>query len=114
MRVVAVPCLKDNYAYLVIDGTRAAVVDPSEAAPVVAAAAREGVTLAAIWLTHHHWDHVGGVAALHDGLEVVAGAADAPKIQHVTRIVDDGEVVELGSLRMQIVQSSQDIELSRW
>ncbi|HWU89401.1 MAG TPA: MBL fold metallo-hydrolase, partial [Kofleriaceae bacterium] len=64
MRVVSVPCLKDNYAYLVIDGDRAAVVDPGEAAPVEQALAREGVTLAAIWLTHHHADHVGGVKEL--------------------------------------------------
>jgi len=48
MRVIAIPCLSDNFAYLVISGTRAAVVDPSEAAPIEAALAKEGVTLAAI------------------------------------------------------------------
>jgi hydroxyacylglutathione hydrolase len=64
MRVVAVPCLKDNFAYLVIEGNQAAVVDPGEAAPVEAALSREGVQLAAIWLTHHHHDHVGGVPDL--------------------------------------------------
>src|SRR5262245_41248723 len=49
MRVVAVPCLKDNYAYLVIDGSTCAVVDPGEAAPVIEAITREDVRLAAIW-----------------------------------------------------------------
>ncbi|HEY3806716.1 MAG TPA: hydroxyacylglutathione hydrolase [Kofleriaceae bacterium] len=98
MRVVPVPCLQDNYAYLVIDGDRAAVVDPSEAPPVEAALAREGVTLAAIWLTHHHWDHVGGVkelAAARPGLEVIASAVDAKKIEGVTRTVVDGDTVAL-------------------
>jgi hydroxyacylglutathione hydrolase len=72
MRIVPVPCLNDNYAYLVIDeGSRkAAVVDPSEDAPVLAAAERAGVAIAELWLTHHHFDHVGGnvgiVAALGD------------------------------------------------
>jgi hydroxyacylglutathione hydrolase len=102
MRVVAVPCLKDNYAYLVIDGTRAAIVDPGEAAPVEAALAREGVKLAAIWLTHHHWDHVGGIRALaaaRPGLAVVAGERDAPKIEGVTQRLADGETTELGGLR---------------
>ena len=88
MNVVVVPCLKDNFAYLVIENGKAVVVDPSEAAPVEAALAREGVTLTAIWLTHHHWDHVGGVkdlVAAHPGLEVVASTKDSEKIEGVTR-----------------------------
>ncbi len=103
MRIVAVPCLKDNYAYLVIDERtqRAAVVDPGEAPPIEAALAAEGVTLAAIWATHHHPDHVGGVAALvaaHPGLAVVAGEVDAPKVHGVTHAVADGDAVVLDGL----------------
>jgi len=62
MRIVPVPCLNDNYAYLVIDqaSKHAAVVDPSEHAPVLAAAERESVKITELWLTHHHFDHVGG------------------------------------------------------
>lgn len=108
MRVVPVPCLKDNFAYLVIDGDRAAVVDPGEAAPVEAALAREGVTLAAIWLTHHHADHVGGVAELvaaRPGLEVVAGERDAEKIEGVTRRLADGGEATLGSLRARAIHN---------
>ncbi len=106
MRVVPVPCLKDNYAYLVIDEARAAVVDPSEAAPVEAALAREGVTLEQVWLTHHHWDHVGGVAdlaAARPGLEVIASTVDTAKIKGVTRSVDDGATVTLGSLTARVL-----------
>ena len=106
MRIVPVPCLKDNFAYLVIDGGRAAVVDPGEAAPVEAALAREGVALAAIWLTHHHHDHVGGVAALadaHAGIEIVAHVHDQTRSPRVTRTVDEGATVELGALRARIV-----------
>jgi hydroxyacylglutathione hydrolase len=65
MRVVPVRCLEDNYAYLVIaDGGDTAIVDASEAAPVLAALEREGARAKAIWTTHHHWDHVGGNEAL--------------------------------------------------
>jgi len=96
MRIVAVPCLQDNYAYLVIEGARAAVVDPGEAAPIEAALVREGVTLTAIWATHHHGDHTGGIAALvtaHPGVEVVASATDAAKFAGATRIVADGDAL---------------------
>ena len=108
MRVVAVPCLKDNFAYLVIDGHRAAVVDPGEAPPIEQALAREGVKLAAIWLTHHHWDHVGGIDALvaaHPGVEVVCGKTDAAKVERVTRIVDDGDTVTLGAITAKIIHN---------
>src|SRR5262249_42526949 len=102
MRVLAVPCLKDNFAYLVVDDGGAAVVDPGEVEPVAQALAREGIALAAIWLTHHHWDHVGGVEGLvaaHPGLEVVAHASDQGRAPKVTRWVNEGDVVELGAIR---------------
>jgi len=101
MRVVIVPCLKDNFAYLVIEGGDAAIVDPGEAAPVEAAIAREGVNLVAIWATHHHHDHVGGVKELlaaHPGIAVVAGERDAPKIAGVTQTLGDGGEFTLGAL----------------
>jgi hydroxyacylglutathione hydrolase len=108
MRVLAVPCLADNYAYLVIDGTYAAVVDPSVHTPVLEVIAREGVIPVAIWLTHHHWDHVGGVEGLlnaHPSLEVVAHRSDVGRAPKVTKPVDDGNVVELGSLRARILHN---------
>jgi hydroxyacylglutathione hydrolase len=110
MRVVAVPNLKDNFAYLVIDEpTRtAAIVDPGEAPPIEAALAREAVTLVAIWATHHHPDHVGGVKALlaaHPGLEVVAGEIDAPKIAGVTRALADGDAFALAGIQGRIIHN---------
>ena len=106
MRVVTIKCLKDNYAYLVIDDTIAAVVDPGEAGPVREALERENVRLAAIWLTHHHADHVGGAAELAgDGIEVVAHASDVSRIEGVTRPVEEGDVVRLGKLEARIIHN---------
>jgi hydroxyacylglutathione hydrolase len=107
-RVVTIPCLKDNYAYLVVCQAtgRAAVVDPSEGAPVLEAIQREGVTLSAIWNTHHHHDHVGGnqeVAAAHAGIEVVAHVSDQGRVPGQTRSVDAGDTALVGGLRASIV-----------
>ncbi len=101
-RVVVVPCLKDNYAYLVVgSGGRAVVVDPSEAAPVERALAAEGLDLVGVLCTHHHWDHVGGIPELrerHPGLPVFAHRTDAASIAGRTESLDDGDEVRVAGL----------------
>jgi hydroxyacylglutathione hydrolase len=113
MRVVTIPCLSDNFAYLVIDAGNAAVVDPGEAEPIEEMLRKEGVTLAAIWLTHHHWDHVGGVADLvdkHPGIAVVISATDADKLKPetrrcITRLVNEGDTVSLGNVSSRVISN---------
>jgi hydroxyacylglutathione hydrolase len=102
MRVLPIPCLSDNYAYLIVPegSSLAVVVDPSEADPVRAALSAEGLELAQIWLTHHHWDHVGGVEALVDALhpEAVLGSAydlEHARIPRQTRGLREGEALSL-------------------
>lgn len=108
MRVVPVPQLMDNYAYLVIDEAsgRAAIVDCAEADAVLAAAKKEGVELVAIWPTHHHFDHVGGnqdLLAKLPALEVIGYEGQSSRIPGCTREVRDGETVTLGPLEAKIL-----------
>ena len=104
MRVVPVPQLSDNYAYLVIDSDRgvAGVVDVAEAGPVLEAARSEGVELEAILSTHHHFDHVGGnedlVAACDRELRVYGFAGDAERIPEITDPLADGDDLTLGGM----------------
>ncbi len=98
--VEPVALLKDNYAYFLIDRARSAaiVVDPSEGAPVLARARALGLTLEAVWATHHHFDHVGGVEAIVSELgpiEVVGGRHDAKerRIPHQSRAVGEGDAL---------------------
>ncbi len=66
IEIEIVPCLSDNYAYLVKSGDLCAVVDPSEPGPVKAALTKRGWTLTHILNTHHHLDHTGGNLALKE------------------------------------------------
>lgn len=88
MLVVPVPCLRDNYAYLVVDdrGRKALAIDPSEAAPIEAALRRDGLDLVGVLNTHHHWDHVGGNEALAAKYHcpVIVGFDDAAKVPSCT------------------------------
>src|SRR5204862_447612 len=64
LRIVPVKAFKDNYVWTLRNATHAAVVDPGEARPVLDYLSRERLELAAILATHHHPDHVGGIAEL--------------------------------------------------
>ena len=92
LRVEPVACLRDNYAYLVRgDDATAWVVDPSEPAPVIAALASRGLGLAGVLATHHHVDHVGGIAGLREhfgAFEVAGHAHDRGRIPHQSRFVE--------------------------
>ncbi len=101
--LVTVPCLADNYAFLLHDpGSGAtACIDVPEAAPILQALAARGWRLSDIWITHHHPDHVGGVAALvaATGAQVTGAAADAHRLPPLDRAVVPGDSVALGASR---------------
>ena len=62
MEIKIIPCLQDNYSYLIIDKENniACVIDPSEAKPVIEYLENNKIKLKFILNTHHHYDHVGG------------------------------------------------------
>lgn len=66
MELLALPAFSDNYLWLLHDGVQALVVDPGDAEPVIAALKQHNLQLSAILVTHHHADHIGGVAQLRD------------------------------------------------
>ncbi|MDE1147317.1 MAG: hydroxyacylglutathione hydrolase [Azospirillaceae bacterium] len=96
-----VPALSDNYIHLVRDAATGtvAVVDPSEAAPVIAALDRLGWDLDLILSTHHHGDHVGGNLDLKAryGAAVIGPAADRDRIPGIDHAIADGDVFQVGA-----------------
>ena len=91
--IIRIPALKDNYIWLLRKGATVIAVDPGEAAPVLALLRREGLRLSAIWVTHHHHDHQGGIVELreHTAAEVYGPAVES--ITALTQPLRGGETI---------------------
>ena len=99
--LVTVPCLRDNYAFLIHDAAtgQTAVVDVPEAGPVLAALSQRGWRLTDILITHHHDDHIAGVAELvrETGARVTGARADAHRLPPLDLAVAEGDTVQFGA-----------------
>jgi len=108
--IVTVPCLKDNYAFVVHDPATGAtaVVDVPDPAPIQAELAARGWTLTDILITHHHWDHVDGVDALRaaTGARVWGAAADAHRLPALDHALAEGDEVRIGGLTGSVLDVS--------
>lgn len=102
LEYVPVPAFADNYIWLVSDGRDAVAVDPGEAAPVRAYLAERGWRLSAILLTHHHADHVGGVAELIGDTPISVYGPAAEGIALVTHPLSGGDHVHLSPPRLEL------------
>ena len=96
MKIQIIPCLQDNYSYLVIDEKNniACVIDPSEADPVIKYLDDNKIKLKFILNTHHHYDHVGGNQKLKEkyGASIIGYKGDKEKIPGIDTLVDDQEI----------------------
>jgi hydroxyacylglutathione hydrolase len=107
LEIAPVPLLKDNYAYLLHERASGltGVVDPSEAEPVLEAAAARGWRLTHVLNTHHHHDHTGGNVALKQatGAKVVGPAYDRARIPAIDEAVDEASGYSFGQSRAEVL-----------
>ena len=101
IEIVPLSAFKDNYIWTLRAGNNAAVVDPGEARPVKEYLAREGLTLVAILATHHHPDHVGGIAELVQMAQVPVFGPKGEPIPALTHPVGQDDKVEIPALQAQ-------------
>lgn len=108
LELVTVPCLQDNYAFLLHDAEsgKTALIDAPEAAPIEAALARQGWTLSEIWLTHHHDDHIQAVPGLRDGTKVVGAQADTHRLPTLDLALADGDSFDFAGHSVQVMDVS--------
>ena len=107
MKVEIIPCLQDNYSYLIIDEDKleACVVDPSEAKPIIDYLRGKNINLKYILNTHHHYDHIGGNTELKKkfGSVVLGFNGDAKRIPEIDILLKDNEIWNSGNFKAKII-----------
>ena len=107
MRVEVIPCLQDNYSYLIIDKSNnsACVVDPSEAKPIMNFVEKENINLKYILNTHHHFDHVGGNKNLKKKYNsvVIGYKDDASRIPEIDILLEDNQIWKADNFEAKIM-----------
>ena len=95
MEIKIIPCLNDNYSYLIFDKNKkiACVIDPSEAKPVIEIIEKNKVNLRYILNTHHHYDHVGGNIELKKkyNSKIIGFKDDKDRIPDIDILVEDNQ-----------------------
>jgi hydroxyacylglutathione hydrolase len=106
MIVEIIPCLQDNYSYLIIDKyNNACVIDPSEAKPVIDFVERKSINLRYILNTHHHYDHIGGNKELKERYNsiIVGYNGDAKRIPGIDVLVENNQVWKSDNFEAKII-----------
>ena len=107
MHIEIIPCLQDNYSYLIIDESNnsACVVDPSEAEPIINFLKNKNIKLKYILNTHHHYDHIGGNKELKKkfGSTVLGFKGDAHRIPEIDILLEDNQIWEAQNFVAKII-----------
>ena len=104
LEIIPLPALKDNYIWLLKNkiSRHVAIVDPSEAEPVLELIKSEGLIPIAIMITHHHWDHVGGIPAITEQFDIPVYTPKTETVTGSTNPVGEGDVVPLPELALNL------------
>lgn len=107
LEIQQIPCLDDNYGYLVHDPASGATasIDTPEVGPIMAALEKRGWKLTHILNTHHHYDHAGGNAELKEktGCTIIGPRGEQDAIPGIDIAVGEGDIVELGTARARVI-----------
>jgi hydroxyacylglutathione hydrolase len=105
--VITIPAFGDNFIYLCqYDKNNAFAVDPCDSSAVLKSLNQHNLNLTTILITHHHWDHTGGVSELKKktGCEVIG--PDKRRIPVIDRVVDDNQVLTIGNIEIHVIATA--------
>lgn len=103
-RLISIPALGDNFIYVYqYDNSNALVIDPGDYSSVLETLKKNNLTLTTILATHHHWDHIGGIAELkkRTGCKVIG--SDKQRIPGIDDLVEDGQILAVDNIKINVI-----------
>lgn len=104
LEIIPLPALKDNYIWLLKNkaSRHIAIVDPGEAEPLLNLIESDGLIPIAIMITHHHWDHVGGISDITDKYDIPVYTPQTESVEGSTQPVAEGDIISLPELDLKL------------
>lgn len=106
LSITSIPIYQDNYVWVLSRAQQAWVIDPGDHQPVIEHLHRHRLSLEGILITHHHWDHITGVAPLLEALgrrDIPVWGPPHPNYQLVTQPVSDGQQISVLDAQLQVL-----------
>jgi len=107
MQITPIPCLSDNYAYVIndINFKTIGVIDPSESEPIISFLEKKNLKLNYILNTHHHFDHIGGNVELKKkyNAKIVGFLGDKHRIPGIDIGLKNDEIWNFGNSIVKIL-----------
>ena len=97
LKIIPIQAIRDNYIWTIYDSNskQAIVLDPGEAQPAIQELSRLSLSLSAILITHHHFDHTDGIASLLNRWNVPVYGANNSPIEYITNKISEGDTLDL-------------------
>ncbi len=99
-KITAIPAFTHNYIWAIHNHQHAIVVDPGDAAPVLAFLAAEQLELTGILCTHRHADHIGGIEKLRGLYNAPVYGRQHLGNPHITNYLRAGDTLKLAELEL--------------
>lgn len=107
MKIHIIPCLSDNYAYIIADKTACILIDAPEDKVIIAYCEKHKLHITHALITHHHYDHVEGIEAIkaNFGCKVLANFADKHRIPHIDEWFEGEVTLKIGGFEFQVIDT---------
>ena len=105
LKIIPLPAFTDNYIWAIVYGNSCVVVDPGDSSPVFDFLESNNLDLESILITHHHFDHTGGMLALAKKYDCPVYGPTGDHIEGLTSKISEGDEINIFNFKFKIFET---------